>query len=127
MQNVPASVKVKQVIGFACGSLDFNRSRRVVQHASALTISKVLADKQGSGSIPCYVQDPEYSSTDEAVMSEFGIEILDNPDGFLAVDDASVIICVTPNVPVKQIICDLARPAAMIWDKVDFDDRDDSL
>ena len=126
LQNIPTSVKVERIVALSCGSVA--RDRSSVQHALALTISKALTAKQSeTESVPCYAQDPCYSSVDESLLAEFGIDVLDDPDGFLAVDDSSIVLSIASDAPVKQIIVDLAKPAAIIWDKVDLDDTSDSL
>ncbi|KAF7546005.1 hypothetical protein G7Z17_g8748 [Cylindrodendrum hubeiense] len=52
------------------------------------------------------------------VLGSHGITVLDGVKGFLEVDDSTVVVTVSPNVPVKQIIADLARPAIIIWNRV---------
>ncbi len=59
-----------------------------------------------------------YVDTDKEVLGRVGVTVVDDPRGFLEVDDNSVVICVAPNVPVKQIIADIARPAVLIWNRV---------
>jgi SRR1 len=130
MRNMSTSVKVDQIVAFACGSLVRWRDlvpSTAVQHALALTVSKALTEKQGTGSVSCFAQDPAYNAIDKSILGELGIEVLDDPDGFIAVDDASIVISIAPDVPVKQIISDLAKPAAIIWYRVDLNDFSDSL
>jgi hypothetical protein len=52
------------------------------------------------------------------ILRENGITVLDDPEGFLEVDDSTLVISCAAQVPVKQITLDLARPAAMIWDRI---------
>jgi hypothetical protein len=130
LKNIPTVVD--RVIALSCGSLsrDDNRpvARSSVQHALALTVRRVLIEKQGgTGTVPCYAQDPGYSPIDESLLTEVGFTVLDDPGAFIAVDDSSLVICVASDAPVRQIIADLAKPAALIWDKVDPEDAPDSL
>ncbi|KAL1902239.1 hypothetical protein Sste5346_001215 [Sporothrix stenoceras] len=68
--------------------------------------------------IDCFAQDPAYDAADRAVLAMEGISVLEDPYGFLAVDETTVVISVAPSVPVRQIVTDIARPAAMIWGRI---------
>ncbi|KAL1842122.1 hypothetical protein VTJ49DRAFT_6001 [Mycothermus thermophilus] len=67
---------------------------------------------------PCIVQDPVYTPVDKQVLAEAGITVVDDPRAFLAVDEASVLVSINPDVPVRQIVADIARPAVMVWNRV---------
>lgn len=118
----PFPDKVTKIIAFACGSMPGFRGHEesILQHALILTIKELIqktnfaADRE----IKCYAQDPAYTEVDRTVLAGAGIQILDDPYGFLEVDDSSVVISFGSNVPVRQIVADIARPAIMIWDKV---------
>ena len=108
---------VKKIVGFACGTLDMQRS--IFQHAMLLTMRDVLSEKNGgSEPIPCYVQDPIYNANEQLVLEGAGITVLNDPQGFLEVDDTTAVVSIAPNVPVRQIISDIAMPALLIWDEV---------
>lgn len=92
------------------------------QHGLLLTLQKWLQERDDSNRIPCYAQDPGYNSTDKKILSEVGIEVIDDPRGWLEVDEQSMIVSVSPNVPSKEIIADIARPAAIVWNRVEFND-----
>ncbi|KAL2126486.1 hypothetical protein VTI74DRAFT_823 [Chaetomium olivicolor] len=55
-----------------------------------------------------------YVSVDKQVLSEVGITVLDDPRAWLEVDDGSVVVSIAPDIPVPDIIADIARSAAMI-------------
>lgn len=100
-------------------------SRSMAQHALALVIGDFLgsdcasgAHNGGDGGIKCYAQDPIYTSVDEQVLCEAGFTVVDDPRAFLEVDEASVVIAISADIPIRQIIADIARPAIMILDKV---------
>lgn len=82
-----------------------------------MTVRDILQEKNGI-SITCYAQDPANTAADKAALKCYGVQILDDPCGFLEVDDPTVVCSFAPNVPVKQIVTDLARPAVLIWDRV---------
>lgn len=116
---------VTKIIAFACGSVSHKThdcSRSLKQHAFALTIRDVLESRRrssggaGGGEIRLCVQDPVYNEVDRAVLLEHGITVLDDPEGFLEVDDDSAVLSFSPNVPVKQIVADIARPAMIAWE-----------
>lgn len=100
------------------------------QHGLLLTIRKVLKEKQSLGDpldISTWVQDPAYCAIDTSILTECGVSTLDNPDGFLKVDDSTMVLSFAPDVPIKQIITDISRPAAMIWDRGTEDEFIDGL
>jgi hypothetical protein len=59
-----------------------------------------------------------YEDVDREVLGELGMTVLDNPRGFLEVDESTVVFAQAPGVAVRQIVADIARPAVMIWDRV---------
>lgn len=120
---------IRKVIGFALGSIASNDGSdfftflstvSAFQHSLILTLRDILCEKQGKSceEILCYVQDPIYTDIDKGTLEASGINILDDPEAFLQVDDATIVVSCGPDVPVKQIVSDLARPAVIIWDKV---------
>ncbi|KAG6366099.1 hypothetical protein INS49_000275 [Diaporthe citri] len=106
-------------------------SRSMAQHALALVIRDFLGsdcalgahsdgdgDGDGDGGIQCYAQDPIYTPVDEQVLCEAGFTVVHDPGAFLEVDEASVVMAISADIPIRQIIADIARPAIMILDKV---------
>jgi hypothetical protein len=98
------------------------RARRsMYQHALLLTVCKLLNYKQydvSPSSILASAQDPAYGPIDAVVLAESGVSLLENPDGFLRTDDSTLVLSFAPDVPIKQIVTELSRPAAMLWNKV---------
>lgn len=113
--------KIPKVIGMACGrftaSAGYEECKRsAVQHAFLVLLKRALQESDlGPAEVACYAQDPAYSQTDQAVMKESGIDVVDDPEGFLQMDDNSLVFCCGPNVCVKQIMADTARPSIIIW------------
>jgi hypothetical protein len=124
---------IDKVIALACSTMtwaDDGFLRSMAQHALALTIRDLLAssqapgaDEEGAREIQCYAQDPIYTPVDEQVLSEAGFTVLDDPRAFLEIDEASVVICISPDIPARQIVADIARPAVIIWDKIAVSDQ----
>ncbi|KAF3479444.1 uncharacterized protein GIQ15_06420 [Arthroderma uncinatum] len=74
-----------------------------------------LRDKETKEFIPMG-PNPAYSSVDSMVLSDFEISTVEDPVGFLMVDSRTVVISCCPDIPVRQIITDIARPAMIFWD-----------
>lgn len=124
--------KVKKIVAFACSSLSLRDQdegleesilvrRAAYQHSLLLTLQAILleADSQHpSDPVTCYAQDPLYTTSDKTVLKNHSITALDDPQGFLEVDESTIVISIAANVPVKEIITDIARPVIMIWDRL---------
>jgi hypothetical protein len=65
------------------------------------------------------VQDPGHDDADRTALAELDVTVVDNPRAFIAVDDSTVVFTVNPAVQVRQIVTDLARPAVLIWSRVE--------
>lgn len=118
---------IRNIVAFACGTMtsDYSYESSIPQHALTLTILDVLRRRdKAQPDIRCFAQDPAYIATDEEILGGAGITVLEDPRGFLEVDDNSVVLSFSPNVPVKQIIADIARPAVVIWDRVTGEAKD---
>jgi hypothetical protein len=117
---------VKKIVAFACGEMAYYDkgawiSRSAYQHALIITLRNILGELQGSvNNIECYAQEPSYTDVDREVLKRSGITVLDDPQGFLEVDDSTVVLSFAPNIPVRQIIADIAQPAMMVWNKIMF-------
>jgi hypothetical protein len=89
-----------------------------------LTLYNALRKTQeGMHSIICYAQDPAYTTNDKVILGELGITVLDDPGAFLKVDNSTIVISCAPEVPIKQIISELAHPVAILCDRVREQDR----
>jgi hypothetical protein len=122
--STQATTTVRKIVAFACGTMSHTDDipgasyNSIFQHAFLVTMQRLLQQKT-SGQIACSVQDPAYTDGDRAVLDTHGIRVLDDPEGFLEVDDESLVFSCSPNVPVKQIVVDVAKPALVLWDRVD--------
>jgi len=126
--------KITKIVAFACGSMALAeypdaQARSAHQHALILTLRDIILARQHHHhdhhntadhprKIQCFVQDPVYSEADEQVLQKVGVTVLPDPRGFLEVDDETVVLSFCPNIPVRQVVADIARPAVMIWDHV---------
>ena len=122
---VPLKLTLSNIVAFGCCSMTVkNEQERIVsQHALVLTMLDVLQSRRQRDEghhleIRCFAQDPCYNDTDEEILGRAGVTVVQDPRGFLEVDDQSVVISFSPDVPVRQIIADITRPAILMWDKV---------
>jgi hypothetical protein len=125
--SASTATSIRNIIGLGCGTMalpdgipHFSYSSSF-QHAFLLTTQQLLQEKCDH-KIMCGVQDPAYTDRDTSVLKYREIKILKNPEAFLEIDDSSLVFACAPNVPVKQIVTDIARPAMLIWDRVDKED-----
>jgi hypothetical protein len=92
---------------------------------SAATAAGAAVDEEAQpGGVRCLIQDPWYSKIDKEFLGSMGFRVIDDPTGFLAVDGRSFVMCVAPDVPVKQIVADMRWPAGMLWNTVKPPDED---
>ncbi len=122
---VPPRVTLSNIVAFACCSMSVKsrQERSVSQHALVLTMLDVLQSRRQRDEghqleIRCFAQDPCYNDADEEILEGVGVTVVQDPRGFLEVDDQSVVISFSPDVPIRQIIADIARPAILIWNRV---------
>lgn len=116
---------ITKIVAFACSTIASRivQSITIVQHCLILTLRDIFSklEVHGDSQVPeikLFAQDPMYTDVDNAVLKENGISVLEDPKAFLEVDDSSVVLSFSPNIPVRQIIADLARPAVLLWTKV---------
>jgi hypothetical protein len=122
-----SSHDINKIVRLACGSLALlNNERAANQTALLVTVRKWLKERNQTDDIFCYMQDLMNTSVDREVLADIGFEMIDDPRGWLEIDERSVVLSVSPNVPVKEIIADTARPAIVIWNRVKNDDNKDS-
>lgn len=120
--------KVNKIVAFACCTMAAGGTLKhsmtfATQHAMILSLRHLFSERS-NGEISCFAQDPAYTPIDVTVLGSSGITVLPNPKGFLEVDDSTIVISMAPNVPVRQIIADIARPAVLIWNAVEVPYRD---
>lgn len=121
---------IDKIVAFACCTMTgeanaIQTSHSMGQHSLVVALRDFLTSRGGtaapgeSGSeMRCYSQDPIYTSIDKQVLRDVGITVVDDPKGFLEVDEASVVFCSYPNIPIRQVVADIARPALIIWNGV---------
>lgn len=125
---------INKIVALSCSSMTWvdddeaAKMPSIAQHILALKVRDFLATSYGSDAseIQCYAQDPIYTPVDEQVLSSQGFVVVDDPRAFLEIDEASVVICLSPDIPVRQIIADISRPAMLFWNRVTNEQADGS-
>ncbi|RAL04489.1 SRR1 family protein [Aspergillus ibericus CBS 121593] len=125
LEALPAiATPITKIIGFACNSLANpqgcmrEKQRVAFQHALLLTLKDHLDTKTGNPDIKILVQDPAYTEADIAMLTHLGMTVVEDPVGFVEVDEQSFVFACSPTVPARQIVMDMAMPAGMVWNKV---------
>jgi hypothetical protein len=133
LTSVAVPPGIDKIVALACSTMtwadDDSAMPSMAQHTLALTVRDLLASSnamglhgEGARGIKCYAQDPIYTSVDKQVLDGAGFTVIDDPRAFLEIDKASVVISIAPDIPVRQIVADIARPAIMIWKKYTVSD-----
>ncbi|KAJ6113048.1 hypothetical protein N7512_008372 [Penicillium capsulatum] len=118
---------ISKIVAVSLGSLVIPRHPKEqesspFQHALLLTLREWVI--QRSAGSPCYTQDPIYTEIDHGILADHGVEILEDPHAWLEMNDQSIVVSISSNVPSREMVTDLARPAVIIWNRVTDDDYD---
>lgn len=109
--------RIEKIVAFGLGDFSFHDDgSHHTQHAAIATLAGILKRRQSGHSLQCYVQDPAYSDADKEFLEKRGLVVLRDPQAFLEVDETTLVFTASPNVPVRQVVADLARPAALLWE-----------
>ena len=118
---------ITKIVGIGLGALTnperseypISGIRAFVQHAAIQTIADALEEQNGGREVECHAQDPEnHQDVVVQFLETIGITPLNDPKAFLEVDENTFVVSVFPNIPVRQIVCDIVRPRAMLWNIV---------
>jgi hypothetical protein len=126
---ISKTAQVSNIVCLGHGSLDKNYAS-ILQHVAAVFIAQDLTalyeeyGKPPEDPITITAQDPAYTENDHTVLSLFPIpiRIVSDPEGFLAINESSLVMSCYPTVPTKQMVADLAADsvsgkdtAALLW------------
>jgi hypothetical protein len=125
VQDVLASVEipfaVTKVIGLGLGPLVV-KSRVFERCAFQHALISVLRQKFSISSSAC-VQDPAYTQRDRNILHSAGLTVLEDPQGLLELDEYSILLAISPNIPIKDIVADICRPGIIIWNSLTSNPR----
>jgi len=89
-----------------------------MHHAIALTIADTARScaQNGGMGVRLLTQDPRYTDDTKGLLRDIGFEIVGEygVGGFAELDNESIVFSPFTSAPVKQIIADFARRAAII-------------
>ncbi|KAI0113007.1 hypothetical protein F4814DRAFT_420304 [Daldinia grandis] len=96
---------------------------KTLQNVLPTNINKIIGFGLGSigdqgNKVAVYLQDPAYTSVCKGVLSgTYGFRIINGfgARGFTMVDENTIVMSHHPNYPLREIIADIARPAAVCW------------
>lgn len=112
---------IKKIVCFGLGTLHADSEIRLEtyhrQHALMQTLRTLISEQQ-KHDVQIFCQDPGYDTVDEEILKGLDMTIVDDPSGFLKVDNETFVISIYPDVCVRQIIADMPRPAAMLCNTV---------
>ncbi|KAF2499566.1 hypothetical protein BU16DRAFT_524039 [Lophium mytilinum] len=119
------TVPIDRIVCFALGNLQRdNDDASHTQHACIQTLREMLPKGDSGEAVPVWAQDPGYTDIDKRILTALDIVVVNDPQGFLAITPNTLVVSLSPDVPVRQIIADVQWPAALICDTVHADDTD---
>ncbi|KAI1801475.1 hypothetical protein F4811DRAFT_555765 [Daldinia bambusicola] len=130
---------INKIIAFGLGSIGnlyLNSPLRIFdiqsyrEHAYVLTVARALNERRGAneGEVAVYLQDPSYTTVcKEVLIQTFGFNIIDGygARGFAMVDENTLVLGHHPSFPLREVLADMTRPAAMcvpFTDQREFND-----
>ena len=126
----PVLPQCSKIVAFALG--DFSRAIKTdhdngcaCQDAMLLTLRDMMMSHYADAAedMACFAQDPAYNDVDQAVLEQHGVRVVEDPAGFLEVDNFTAVISISPDVAVRGIVADLAYPALIIWNELPDESR----
>lgn len=127
LDSTAVSAEISKIVAVSLGCLTYGdeaRTSQHYQHAMIVTLRDWVKEQKNGADVPCYVQDPVYKDGDKAVLAEHEIQVIDDPLAWLEMDDFSIVVSISSNVPSREIIADISRPAVVIWNRVTNEDYD---
>ncbi|KAI4907323.1 hypothetical protein J4E90_009826 [Alternaria incomplexa] len=119
LRKLVHTARISNIVCIGLGTLDapdIAQARSLVHHMIASYIAYDLDHLYEAEGIPLekpikiVAQDPAYTSLDRITLHSLPkpIEVVSDPQGFLAINEGSLVFSSWPSVPVKQLIADLA-------------------
>ncbi|KAF2810319.1 uncharacterized protein BDZ99DRAFT_570907 [Mytilinidion resinicola] len=116
---------VNRIVCFALGNLQrHNDNASHAQHACIQTLREILPKGDAGEAVPVWVQDPGYTDIDKRILTALDINVVEDPQGFLAITPSTLVMSLSPDIPVRQIVADVQWPAALICDTIHADETD---
>jgi hypothetical protein len=125
LREMKSTPRITNIVCIGHGSFA-QGPRSMMQHVVASwiasTLTKIYADAGDPVIEPITIiaQDPMYIKKDRDLLSNLAnpIDVVFDPQAFLAINSSSLVMSVQPLVPVKAIVADLdVLPAVMFWNQ----------
>ncbi|KAL1792769.1 hypothetical protein ACET3X_009276 [Alternaria dauci] len=122
LRKLKQTARITNIVCIGLGTLqlkDPTKTGSTVQHIVASSIAQDLERIYKANGTPLkrpiriIAQDPTYNNLDRLALAKLPvpIEIVSDPEGFLAINESSLVFASYPTVPVKQLIADLSSEA----------------
>ncbi|OTA95249.1 hypothetical protein M434DRAFT_29118 [Hypoxylon sp. CO27-5] len=124
--KLPLPPYINKIVCFDLGSITakpadaYPHTRQAIyRHAAALTIIECLHKRFGS-KIRLYAQDTTYTNECVKVLYKKGFSVIGQhgAGGFAEIDETTLVFAPNPSFCVKEVVADIAQPAAMFWNTV---------
>ncbi|KAI1413361.1 hypothetical protein F5Y13DRAFT_29208 [Hypoxylon sp. FL1857] len=124
--KLPLPPSINKIVCFDLGSItakpaeNYPHTRQAIyRHAAALTIIECLHKRFGC-MIRLFAQDTSYTNECAKVLYKKGFSIVGQhgAGGFAEIDDKTLVFAPNPAFCVKEVVADVAEPAAMFWNTV---------
>ncbi|KAH9992874.1 hypothetical protein F4779DRAFT_623568 [Xylariaceae sp. FL0662B] len=98
--------------------------------AFTLCIRDLLSYKMGSKAIKLFIQNLSYTQVEKKFLEdkEYGFTVLDGAlnkhEGLVETDNSTFVLCGDARAPIETVVCDIARPVAMMWGGVQKEQAD---
>ncbi|KAI0146146.1 hypothetical protein GGR57DRAFT_293511 [Xylariaceae sp. FL1272] len=121
LHSVRSTPVITKFIGMALGPLVIGSvisKPPILQHALLRTLHEILTKRNiYLPEARTYVQDPAYTQRDMEVLRLAGFTVLDDPQALLELEESSLLLCISPDLPIKEIVADICRPSIIIWNR----------
>ncbi|KAI1385824.1 uncharacterized protein F4822DRAFT_445708 [Hypoxylon trugodes] len=124
--KVPLPPHINKIVCFDLGSItakpaeEYPAMRQAIyKHSAVLTIVECLHKRFGT-MIQLFAQDTTYCDHCTKVLFQKGFSVigLHGASGFTVIDENTLVFAPGPTFCVKEVIADIAKPAAMFWNTV---------
>ncbi|KAI0838376.1 hypothetical protein F5Y06DRAFT_267967 [Hypoxylon sp. FL0890] len=124
--KLPLPPYINKIVCFDLGSItskpadNYPHIRKAMyRHAAAMTIAECLHKRFGL-TIKLFCQDTTYTNACVGVLYKKGFSVIGphGAAGFAEIDDKTLVFAPNPSFCIKEIVADIAEPAAMFWNTV---------
>ncbi|KAI1080391.1 hypothetical protein F5B20DRAFT_540432 [Whalleya microplaca] len=125
--KVPLPHKIEQIVCFDLGSFSqrggpqsFEQSvHKSFLHIAIRIVAGIIRKRQRHP-VRVLVQDPNYTKNEERILAKNDYVVVGRygAKGFTLIDEKTMVFSPCPNTCVKEIVAEIAKPAAVFWSPV---------